>query len=252
MQIRQSLLATSMAAMMAATPIASAEEVSCANPMSAQEQQAHIQNMQNMSEQDRELYRDRQYEILRERVREMGCPELPQTPPWKTVAKTAPPAPAAQQPPSAADQEAMIEERRAETEKAMESRRAEIQKQMEARQAELLPVDYYHVVFTLPAPIAALAYQNKTVIYAILFRAAAQTLLTVGAAFNFHAGVLSQAPRGFQDRGLEWLYRLMAEKYFLSSTSRSCGRLSKKNMKRRTLLFSLLKTSSGLGVDITQ
>lgn len=36
-------------------------------------------------------------------------------------------------------------------------------------------------------------------------------LLTVGAAFNFHAGVLSQAPRGFQDRGLEWLYRLMAE-----------------------------------------
>ena len=52
---------------------------------------------------------------------------------------------------------------------------------MEARQAELLPVDYYHVVFTLPAPIAALAYQNKAVVYAILFRAAAQTLLTIGA-----------------------------------------------------------------------
>ena len=52
---------------------------------------------------------------------------------------------------------------------------------MEARQAELLPVDYYHVVFTLPAPIAALAYQNKTIVYAILFRAAAQTLLTIGA-----------------------------------------------------------------------
>ena len=125
-----------MAALMAATSIASAEEVSCANPMSAEEQQAHIQNMQNMSEQDRELYRDRQYEILRERVSEMGCPKLPETPPWKTVAKTAPPAPAAQQPASSADQEAMIEERRAETEKAMETRRAEIQKQMEARQAE--------------------------------------------------------------------------------------------------------------------
>jgi len=52
---------------------------------------------------------------------------------------------------------------------------------MAARQAELLPVDYYHVVFTLPAPIAALAYQNKAVVYAILFRAAAQTLLTIGA-----------------------------------------------------------------------
>ena len=52
---------------------------------------------------------------------------------------------------------------------------------MEARQAELLPVDYYHVVFTLPAAVAALAYQNKDVVYAILFRAAAQTLLTIGA-----------------------------------------------------------------------
>jgi len=52
---------------------------------------------------------------------------------------------------------------------------------MEARQAELLPVDYYHVVFTLPAAVAALAYQNKAVVYAILFRTAAQTLLTIGA-----------------------------------------------------------------------
>ena len=52
---------------------------------------------------------------------------------------------------------------------------------MEARQAELLPVDYYHVVFTLPAPVAALAYQNKAVAYALLFRAVAQTLLTIGA-----------------------------------------------------------------------
>ena len=52
---------------------------------------------------------------------------------------------------------------------------------MAARQAELLPVDYYHVVFTLPAAVAALAYQNKAVVYAILFRTAAQTLLTIGA-----------------------------------------------------------------------
>jgi len=50
---------------------------------------------------------------------------------------------------------------------------------LEARQAELLPVEYYHVVFTLPAPIADIAYQNKAVIYAILFKAAAETLITI-------------------------------------------------------------------------
>ncbi len=50
-----------------------------------------------------------------------------------------------------------------------------------ARQAELLPVPYYHLVFTLPAEIARMAYQNKAVVYAILFRAASQTLLTIAA-----------------------------------------------------------------------
>jgi hypothetical protein len=50
-----------------------------------------------------------------------------------------------------------------------------------AREADLLPVDYYHVVFTLPAPIAALAYYNKAVIYTILFKAAAETLITIAA-----------------------------------------------------------------------
>ena len=50
-----------------------------------------------------------------------------------------------------------------------------------ARQAELLPVEYYHVVFTLPAPIADIAYQNKTAVYAILFKAAAETLITIAA-----------------------------------------------------------------------
>jgi hypothetical protein len=49
------------------------------------------------------------------------------------------------------------------------------------REAELLPVPYYHVVFTLPAPIADIAYQNKAAIYAILFKAAAETLLTIAA-----------------------------------------------------------------------
>lgn len=49
------------------------------------------------------------------------------------------------------------------------------------RQRDLLPVEYYHVVFTLPAEIADLAYQNKATLYQLLFRTAAETLLTIGA-----------------------------------------------------------------------
>ena len=52
---------------------------------------------------------------------------------------------------------------------------------LDARQAELLPLPYYHVVFTLPAPIADIAYHNKTEIYGILFKAAAETLITIAA-----------------------------------------------------------------------
>jgi hypothetical protein len=50
-----------------------------------------------------------------------------------------------------------------------------------ARQNELLPVPYFHVVFTLPAEVAAIAFQNKAVVYAILFRTAAETLRTIAA-----------------------------------------------------------------------
>ena len=49
------------------------------------------------------------------------------------------------------------------------------------RQSELLPVEYYHVVFTLPAQIADIAYQNKAVVYDLLLRVSAQTLLTIAA-----------------------------------------------------------------------
>ena len=52
---------------------------------------------------------------------------------------------------------------------------------LESRQAELLPVDYYHVVFTLPAPISAIAYYNKAVLYGLLFDVAAETLRTIAA-----------------------------------------------------------------------
>src|SRR6202165_2756231 len=49
------------------------------------------------------------------------------------------------------------------------------------REAELLPVPYFHVVYTLPAPIADIAYQNKAVIYDLLFKASAETTLTIAA-----------------------------------------------------------------------
>jgi hypothetical protein len=52
---------------------------------------------------------------------------------------------------------------------------------LEARQAELLPVPYYHVVFTLPAAAAEIAFHNKRVVYAILFRAAADALRDIAA-----------------------------------------------------------------------
>src|SRR4051795_809695 len=52
---------------------------------------------------------------------------------------------------------------------------------LEARQAELLPVPYYHVVFTLPAPAAEIAFQNKRTVYAILFRAAADAMRDIAA-----------------------------------------------------------------------
>jgi Putative transposase/Transposase zinc-binding domain len=50
-----------------------------------------------------------------------------------------------------------------------------------AREADLLPVGYFHLVFTLPAEIAPIAYQNKAVVYDLLFRTAAETLRTIAA-----------------------------------------------------------------------
>ena len=49
------------------------------------------------------------------------------------------------------------------------------------RRAELLPVPYFHVVFTVPAPVAAIALQNKALVYDILFKAAAETIRVIGA-----------------------------------------------------------------------
>jgi hypothetical protein len=52
---------------------------------------------------------------------------------------------------------------------------------MQAREAELLPVPYFHIVFTLPAAIGVIAYQNKAVIYDALFKASAETMLKIAA-----------------------------------------------------------------------
>ncbi len=76
---------------------------------------------------------------------------------------------------------------------------------LDARQADLLPVDYYHVVFTLPAPISAIAYTNKAVIYGLLFEVAAETLRTIaadpkhlgaqiGVTLVLHLGIGTHAP----------------------------------------------------------
>ena len=58
------------------------------------------------------------------------------------------------------------------------------------REAELLAVGYFHLVFTLPAPIADIAYQNKRAIYDLLFKTAAETTLTI-AADTTHLGAKS-------------------------------------------------------------
>jgi hypothetical protein len=62
------------------------------------------------------------------------------------------------------------------------------------REAELLPVSYFHVVFSLPAKIADIAYQNKAAIYDILFKTAAETMITIAADpkhLGARVGVLS-------------------------------------------------------------
>src|SRR5215467_5956388 len=52
---------------------------------------------------------------------------------------------------------------------------------MEEREVELLPVPYFHIVFTLPSAISDIAYHNKRVIYELLFKASAQAMLTIAA-----------------------------------------------------------------------
>jgi putative transposase/transposase-like zinc-binding protein len=94
------------------------------------------------------------------------------------------------------------------------------------REAELLPVPYFHMVFTLPGPIADIAYQNKAVIYDLLFKAAAEATLTIasdpkhlgarigitavlhtwGSALTHHPHVHMIVPGGgLSDNGERWI-----------------------------------------------
>jgi hypothetical protein len=58
---------------------------------------------------------------------------------------------------------------------------AAVKQWLAEREADLLPVPYYHMVFTLPAPIADVAHQNKAVLYNLLFKVSAETILTIAA-----------------------------------------------------------------------
>src|SRR5262249_57176548 len=74
---------------------------------------------------------------------------------------------------------------------------AAAQEWLAEREAELLPVPYFHVVFTLPAAIAEIAYQNKAVIYDLLFKASSETMLTIAADpkhLGARIGILSVLP----------------------------------------------------------
>ena len=105
---------------------------------------------------------------------------------------------------------------------------------LEARKADLLPVAYYHVVFTLPAPIADIAFTNKAAVYDALFKATSETLLTIGgdprhlgarlgatlvlhtwgSAMTHHPHIHGIVPGGgFSPDGSAWID--CAERYFL-------------------------------------
>src|SRR4029453_15211582 len=99
------------------------------------------------------------------------------------------------------------------------------------RAAELLPVPYFHVVFTLPAPIADIAYQNKAVIYDLLFKVSAETMLTIPAdPIGAVAGAL--LPRGVHAAGSHRRYRLPEQGGDLRSPVQGLGRDHADNRSR--------------------
>ena len=76
------------------------------------------------------------------------------------------------------------------------------------READLLPVGYFHVVFTLPAEVADIAFYNKALVYDLLFKAAAETMTTIAADLSSTLYLLgSEAQRlCHADETREWDY----------------------------------------------
>ena len=72
------------------------------------------------------------------------------------------------------------------------------------RQAELLPVAYFHVVFTLPRPIADIAYHNKAVVYDLLLKTAAETLITIAPTGQARGLKAHVRQRSIADMTLSW------------------------------------------------
>jgi hypothetical protein len=72
------------------------------------------------------------------------------------------------------------------------------------READLLPVGYFHVVFTLPAAVADIAFQNKAAVYDLLFKAASEAMLTIAAdrSISMHA---SASPPSSTNGARRWL-----------------------------------------------
>jgi hypothetical protein len=100
---------------------------------------------------------------------------------------------------------------------------------LEAREADLLPVGYFHVVFTLPAEIAAIAFTNKAMVYDLLFKAAAETMLTI-AADPQHLGARIGITAVLHTWGSRWRYRarwealdLLAARFPAASAGARCA-----------------------------
>ena len=75
-------------------------------------------------------------------------------------------------------------------------RRAAAKQWLTEREAELLPVSYFHLVFTLPGPIADIAYHNKATIYGLLFTAAAEATMTIAARLRHLSRAAAQGRVG--------------------------------------------------------
>lgn len=88
-------------------------------------------------------------------------------------------------------------------------------KWVEGRKAEVLPVEYFHVVFTVPEEIAAIAFHNRRVVYTILFQATAQTIATIARDPQHLGAEIAGAPPnehfGGYDSNLRNLSRAVRE-----------------------------------------